>query len=116
MKLTKIKYPKHEEFKMTGSDEAYNVYSDRIIIYGLLEIDAAETATETELEIKIDFQACNSNECLPPDQIVLKGKVPIVNTGEPLKKINETKFKLLKPAEKDAEDESKADEKPKASE
>ncbi|MBL8817903.1 MAG: DUF255 domain-containing protein [Planctomyces sp.] len=101
VKLTKVRYPKHELLNVAGSDEPYHVYGGKVIIYGLLEIDGSETAEEAEMEIKLTYQACNENECLPPDQIVLKGKVPVVKTGDPLKKINEVKFRQLTPVGKD---------------
>ncbi len=103
VKLTKVRYPKHELLNVAGSDEPYHVYGGKVIIYGLLEIDGSETAEEADMEIKLTYQACNENECLPPDQIVLKGKVPVVKTGDPLKKINEVKFRQLTPLDKEKE-------------
>ena len=44
------------------------------------------------MEVEIKFQACNSKTCEPPDLIKLKGKLPLANAGDEIKRINETKF------------------------
>lgn len=92
VKLTKIKYPKHHELKVDGSDDPYHVYDGKTIVYGLLEIDEAAATEFAELEFHVAFQGCNSTQCLPPDQVVMKGKIRLAAAGEELKKIHEDKF------------------------
>lgn len=92
IKLTKLKYPKHHELKVDGFDDPYHVYDGKVLVYGLLEIDEAEKAESAELEFHVTFQGCNSTECLPPDKVIMKGKLPIAAKNEPLKKINQQKF------------------------
>jgi hypothetical protein len=77
---------------VAGSLEPYHVYGDTVIVYGLLETNAAEPANEAVIEFEVAYQACNDKECLPPDKIVMKGKLPIANPGDPVRKINEDKF------------------------
>ncbi|MCP4787577.1 MAG: thioredoxin domain-containing protein [Fuerstiella sp.] len=109
IKLTRVKYPGHHELKVEGSDEPYHVYDGKVLLYGLLEIDENETPQDAELEFHVKFQGCNENECLPPDLIVMKGKLPFAATGETLKKMNLEKWP--KPAAKDKSN-AKAAEKP----
>lgn len=92
VKLTKIKYPKHHELKVDGSDEPYHVYDGKTIIYGLLETEEVAETDFAELEFHVAFQGCNSTQCLPPDSVVMKGKLPIAANGEELQKIHEDKF------------------------
>lgn len=92
IKMTRVKYPAHELLNVQGSDMPYHVYSNRIFIYGLLEIDAAERAEAGELEIRIKFQACNETTCIAPDELVLKGKLPLANPGDPIRRQHEDKF------------------------
>ncbi|MEO2012958.1 MAG: DUF255 domain-containing protein [Fuerstiella sp.] len=99
IKLTRVKYPGHHELKVEGSAEPYHVYDGKVLLYGLLEIDENETVLDAELEFHVKFQGCNENECLPPDLIVMKGKLPFAATGETLKKINLDKWP--KPGDKD---------------
>ena len=98
--MTRVKYPEHELMAVPGEAEPYHVYGNTVTVYALLEIDATETAEAGELEIRIDFQACNKDTCMPPDKILLKGKLPLANPGDPIKQINEDKFpKPKKPSE-----------------
>jgi uncharacterized protein YyaL (SSP411 family) len=92
VKLSKIKYPKHELMMAKGSPTPYHVYGKKVIIYGLLEIDPAELAEKAEITIEIKYQACNETECLPPDTITMKGKLPLANPGSDIKRINADKF------------------------
>ena len=92
IKMTRIKYPEHELLRVDGEPEPYHVYGGTVTLYGLLEIDAAENADFGELDIRINYQACNDGTCLKPDKIVLKGKLPLINPGEPIREINKDKF------------------------
>lgn len=98
IKMTKVKYPEHELLVVPGSDMPYHVYGRKVIIYALLETDAAEEIEKAELEIRIRYQACNDRECLPPEEIVMKGTLPLANPGDVIKRVNEDKFPKPKPA------------------
>jgi uncharacterized protein YyaL (SSP411 family) len=101
VKMTKVKYPRHELLEVEGQDVPSHVYGGKVMIYAMLEIDAAELADKAELEVEIKFQACNSKSCEPPDSIKLKGKLPLAGAGEEIKRINESRFPKV--AEKDEE-------------
>ena len=107
IKMTKVKYPKHEELEVEGQDETTHVYGHRVIIYAMLEIAADETAEEAELTVEVKVQACNSKTCEPPETKKLVGKRPFANPGDEIKRIHESKF----PKEGDNEEETDADEK-----
>ena len=92
VKMTKVKYPEHELLEVEGQDEPSHVYGGKVIIYALLETDAAEMAEKADVEVEIKFQACNSKTCEPPDSIKLKGKLTLADPGDEIKHINETKF------------------------
>jgi uncharacterized protein len=104
IKMTRVKYPKHELMIVPGAETPYHVYGKKVVIYCLLEIDADETAQKAEIEVHIKYQACNEKECLPPDEIVMKGKLSLANAGDDIKRINEDKFPKPK---KDGTDKSK---------
>ena len=101
IKMTRVKYPKHELLEVEGQDEPSHVYGGRVIIYALLEIAAEETANEAELEVEVKVQACNSKTCEPPETKKLVGKRPLANPGDEIKRIHESKFP--KDGEKDGE-------------
>lgn len=105
VKMTKVKYPAHELLEVEGQDEPSHVYGGKVIIYALLETDAAEMAEKADVEVEIKFQACNSKTCEPPDSIKLKGKLTLADPGDEINRINEAKF----PKDDDKKD-PKADE------
>ena len=107
IKMTKVKYPKHEELEVEGQDETTHVYGHRVIILAMLEIAADETAEEAELTVEVKVQACNSKTCEPPETKKLVGKRPLANHGDEIKRIHESKF----PKEGDKEEEKDDDEK-----
>ena len=92
IKMTRVKYPKHELLEVEGQEEPSHVYGNKVMIYTLLEIDAAEMAEKGELEVEIKFQACNSKTCEAPDVIKLKGKLPLANPGDAINRTFEDKF------------------------
>lgn len=100
IKMTKIKYPKHEELEVEGQEQPSHVYGNRVIIYAMLEIAADETADEAELTVEVKVQACNSKTCEPPETKKLVGKRPLANPGDEIKRIHESKF----PKDGDKED------------
>ena len=111
VKMTKVKYPKHELLEVEGQDEPSHVYGERVIIYALLEIAADETADEAELEVEVKVQACNSKTCEPPETKKLIGKRPLANPGDEIKRIHESKFPKDDEKEKDGEkDDAQKDE------
>ena len=107
IKMTKVKYPKHEELEVEGQDEVTHVYGHRVIIYAMLEIAADETAEEAELTVEVKVQACNSKTCEPPETKKLVGTRPLANPGDKIKRIHESKF----PKEGENEEEKAGDEK-----
>ena len=107
IKMTKVKYPKHELLDVEGQDEPTHVYGERVIVYALLEIAADETAEEAVLEVEVKVQACNSKTCEPPETKKLIGKRPLANPGDEIKRIHESKF----PKDEEKDEQSKEEDK-----
>ncbi|MCA9050718.1 MAG: hypothetical protein KDA89_18395 [Planctomycetaceae bacterium] len=104
IKLKNVKYPEAHELKVDGSDEPYHVYDGKVLLYGLLEVDPAETADVAEMEFRVAFQGCNAKECLPPDLIAMKGKLPFAAEGKEPAKINPEKWPKPEKEQKDPAD------------
>jgi len=105
VKMTRVKYPKHELLTVEGQDQASHVYGGTVTVFAMLEIDAAEMADKAELEVEIRFQACNEKSCEAPDVIRLKGRLPLAPDDSGIKRINEDKFP--REDEKSGEEKSK---------
>ena len=107
IKMTNVKYPKHELLDVEGQDEPTHVYGERVIVYALLEIAADETAEEAVLEVEVKVQACNSKTCEPPETKKLIGKRPLANPGDEIKRIHESKFPKDDEKDEKSEEEDK---------
>jgi len=104
VKLTRTKFPKFHMLDVAGEDKPYHVYDGKAIVYGLLEIKEPATTEFAELEFHVRYQGCNSKTCLPPDLVVMKGKLPLATEGEPLQNINTEKLPKLDDTDSDDAD------------
>ena len=89
--LAEPKYPKGQGFKMEGEEESM-VYDGEVALLGTLTVPKASGGQTDEMEITIDYQACNKKRCLPPKSIKLTGKLPVAKAGEAVKPINAKLF------------------------
>ena len=92
IRLTKIRYPRHRLHRMQSESEPYHVYDGTVMVYLVLEPDAAEQAEKAELEFHIRYQACNDEQCIQPATVVMRGRLPLANPDEPVRKIHADKF------------------------
>jgi uncharacterized protein YyaL (SSP411 family) len=111
IKMTKIKYPKHELLRIDGEKDPSHVYGGRVIIYAMLEISSEETAEEADLEVEVKIQACNEKTCEPPETKKLVGKRPLANPGDEIKRTHESKFPKEGDKDKEANKEEDRDNK-----
>lgn len=93
-KLTRIRYPKHQSLKM--NDDEIHVYEGKIEIHGLIEIPASAAGKIEQMEITLEYQACDSRRCLRPAKVLLGGKVPVAKPGDQVKTINLALFPDLR--------------------
>ncbi len=90
--LGEPKYPKGHGFKMEGDDTEAMVYEGEVSLLGTLSVPKAAGGQTDEMEISINYQACNKDGCLPPKTIKLTGKLPVAKAGDPVKPINAKLF------------------------
>ena len=95
-KLVNIQYPKSVELDVDGFPEKFMVYEKRAIIRGMLETPEAIAGRVENLELVVDYQACNSTKCLRPAKVVLGGKVPVAHNLDEVRLINANLFPSLK--------------------
>lgn len=74
-KLVKVQYPKGTPMKVAGDDKPSNVYTDTISIPVTLKSPAKAGAASFGL--KVSYQQCNDQACLPPDTLDLTAKVTV---------------------------------------
>lgn len=93
LELIDVKYPKGSGFKFDGADDEVLVYEGEVQVRGTLTIPKDAAGLTEEMEITINYQACNEKGCLPPKSVKLTGKLPIAKPGEVVKPINASLFK-----------------------
>ncbi|HUG20324.1 MAG TPA: DUF255 domain-containing protein [Planctomycetaceae bacterium] len=92
LKLKGVVYPAGKKFTIEGLDDPLMVYEGKIAIRGELDIPETAVGKKVQLDIELDYQACNDSTCKPKATISLGGKVPVANAGETIKKINSQHF------------------------
>ncbi|MEZ6049056.1 MAG: protein-disulfide reductase DsbD N-terminal domain-containing protein [Planctomycetaceae bacterium] len=91
IKLTDVKYPKHQVINIEGLGNA-NVYEGKIRISGVLNVPASAAGSNDQLTMEIRYQACDDKSCEPPDTITIQGKIPVVSGSDKLNKRNPEYF------------------------
>ena len=85
-------YPKGHGFKMEGEDMDAMVYEGEVAVYGTLTVPKSSGGVTDEMEITVNYQACNEKGCQPPKSIKLTGKLAVAKPGEAVKPINAKLF------------------------
>ncbi|MCL4112906.1 UNVERIFIED_CONTAM: hypothetical protein GTU68_045041 [Idotea baltica] len=93
-KLTRIRYPKPQKLVQDGDE--IHVYEGKLEIHGLIEIPASAAGKTEQMEIVLEYQACDSRRCLRPMKVTLGGKVPVAESVDQVKLINLALFPDLK--------------------
>lgn len=73
--LVKAAYPAGEEFTMLGADKPTKVYEGKITIPLTIKTSAAPGTYN--VNVKVDFQQCNTGTCFPPDKVVAKAQLVV---------------------------------------
>lgn len=90
-KLTQVKYPPGKKFT-PDEGTVQSVYDGKVDIRGTLEVPASAAGTIEEVEIIVDYQACNDKICRIPTKVKLAAKLPVAKDGEAVKPQNEKLF------------------------
>jgi len=67
LKAGAVKYPKGALHKFAfAKDQALNVYADTVTLFVPVTIEADAPLGQQHLSLKLRYQACNNEVCLPP--------------------------------------------------
>jgi Disulphide bond corrector protein DsbC len=81
-KLGAVKYPKGTLHKFSfAKDQALNVYTDTVVLFLPVMVDAGAPLGEQHLPLKLRYQACNNEVCLPPVTLPVDAVIH-VSSGE----------------------------------
>lgn len=65
--LVNVKYPKPRELKFSFSDSPVSVFEADTRIGLIFEVLGSAAASKNNIEVILDYQACNNVTCLPPN-------------------------------------------------
>ncbi len=85
-------YPKGHGFKMEGEEMDAMVYEGEVAVLGTLTVPKSSGGQNDDIEITVNYQACNEKGCQPPKSIKLTGKLAVAKPGEVVKPINSKLF------------------------
>jgi len=81
-KVGAVKYPKGTLHKFNfAKDQALNVYADSVTLYVPVTIAASAPLGEKHIPLKLRYQACNNEVCLPPVTLPVDAVIR-VSSGE----------------------------------
>lgn len=96
IKLVKVKYPQAHEINFSFSDKPVSVYEGNIKFELTLVLDKSATSGKQNIEVKLNYQACNDQSCLPPNSVATDFEMEILKTDKSVKPettvINESKI------------------------
>ncbi len=69
IKLTGVKYPKAHDITLSFSDTPVSVYEGDVKFELTIAVDKSAAPGKQTVEIKLNYQACNDQSCLPPTSV-----------------------------------------------
>ncbi|MEJ2494017.1 MAG: cytochrome c biogenesis protein CcdA [Ignavibacteriaceae bacterium] len=93
-KLTKIVYPQAKDIKLDFSEKALSVFEGKIYIGGIIK-SANLKPGEYNLILKLRYQACNNQSCLPPSSVIDTMFINIADKKDAINEINQSVFKNI---------------------
>lgn len=69
IKLVKIKYPNPHNINLSFSDSPVSVFEGETKIGLTFEVQEGAVAGKQNVDVKLDYQACNDVTCLPPNSV-----------------------------------------------
>ena len=93
--LSKVVYPKGEDFRMEGFDEPLSVYEEKVVLVGTINAPASAAGQTDEILLNVRYQSCNDRQCLRPTDAKLTFKVPIAAAGAQVNSINQRLFQRI---------------------
>jgi hypothetical protein len=81
-KIGAVKYPKGTLHKFSfAKNQALNVYADTAVLFVPVAVDANAPLGEQHVALKLRYQACNNEVCLPPVTLPVDAAIH-VSSGE----------------------------------
>ncbi len=86
--FAEIVYPDSKDLKFEFSEKPVSVFDGTLHIGALLRIDAGLQEGDYRIPIRITYQACNNQSCLPPSSLTDTLLIKVVNENTPITELN----------------------------
>ena len=94
-KVGEIVYPEAEEIQLAFSQIPLSVWEGEAVIGAKIKLKNGIKPGKYKLIINLDYQACNDNTCLAPNNIIDTLEIEVVNNTVPTNKINQSLFNTI---------------------
>jgi len=95
IKVKKIFYPPAEDFKLSFSETPLSVWQGEVIFGALITIPGNVKPGKYNLQLAVDYQACNDITCLAPSFVADTLVIEIADSKEAVNEINQEIFKNI---------------------
>lgn len=82
IKLTSVKYPKAHDITLSFSDTPVSVYEGDVKFELTIAIDKLASPGKQNIEVKLNYQACNDQSCLPPTSVTANLELEILAAAD----------------------------------
>lgn len=82
IKLTGVKYPKAHDITLSFSDTPVSVYEGDVKFEITITADKSAAPGKQNVEVKLNYQACNDQSCLPPNSVTANLELEILAAAE----------------------------------
>jgi thiol:disulfide interchange protein DsbD len=93
--ITKIKYPKSLDRKLSFSDKPLSVFENEIYIGALVKAQANINPGNYKLAVTFEYQPCDDKTCLPPNSVSDTLSIEVADRQAAVKEMNQDVFKNI---------------------
>jgi thiol:disulfide interchange protein DsbD len=93
--ITKIKYPKSLDRKLSFSDKPLSVFENEIYVGALVKAPANINPGTYKLAVTFNYQSCDDKTCLPPNSVSDTLSIEVADRQAAIKEMNQDVFKNI---------------------
>ncbi len=82
IKLSSVKYPSAHDISLSFSDTPVSVYEGDVKFELTIAVDKSASPGKQNIEVKLNYQACNDQSCLPPTSVKADLELEILPAAE----------------------------------
>ena len=92
LRVGAVSFPRPQVRKFSFSPEPLSVYEGRAVLRFTISVPAGASLGVAQLRARVKYQSCNDEACFPPVTREIAMPIGIVETNDPVKRINKYIF------------------------